>query len=189
MAIEILKAQSRTEQPAPVVHATRHDLESLVYVMVYAAYRRVYTEVHAEDTKITGAQRQFFLADFEKFFGNVNPASVHEARQSMINRRDVGTGEPLRDNVFYHLPLGVETICSMFVERVRHQNPGFAYTTITQARANDPRMALVLQEFPDRFVIDAPYTPVVPLTCEGMLDDVQRLIKVLCQNPQVAPTA
>lgn len=176
MAIEILQylvdAQLPGSAPAPVVHATHHDLESLVYVVVYAAYRAVYKKCKAPNTEITPADHQLFMADFEKFFGNVSAVSVLDARKAMITRMDGGSGKPPQDNVFRHLPVAINTICSMLLPRVKRQHPDFTRATITQEIANVPEMEDILQEFADELAIVGAKPPVTYLTCQ----DTQHLV-------------
>lgn len=85
MSIDILRnyISSKLSPPVPFTpHATRHDLESLIWVAIYCLYRKIYQSFShlAEDDP----KRRAITGAFTAEFGEVTARGIQKCRKNMM---------------------------------------------------------------------------------------------------------
>lgn len=76
MAREILR--SYVYPPTPAAHAVHHDLESLVWVIIYSLYRRTIREV--KQCQLPSTRVKQLLSEYMDLFGTADPGHIRMMR-------------------------------------------------------------------------------------------------------------
>lgn len=183
MAYEILEGlEDSGSDSTEIVHATHHDLESLIYTLSYATYRYVYNHRHNQDKlpKMTPRERELFESDFQKFFGRASVSGIRNARRDLMQRPKYSRYKAQGERIFKHLPDTIGALCMALLNMLTDQYPGLLASSrsVPKDMADDPMIARLSQLLPHAVVLEDKRPPPVYMSCARVKEVVNAFITV-----------